>query len=68
MNRTCYSALEPAEEQIKQLIIKSDVGYFDETGIYTEGKRNWCHVASTESLTYYAVNPNRGAKANGWCM
>jgi len=29
-----------------------------------EGKRRWCHVVSTENLTYYAAYSNRGSKAN----
>ena len=27
-------------------------------------QRKWCHVVSTENLTYYAAHSNRGSKAN----
>ena len=63
-NRTCYSILGPVEEDIKQQIIASPVICLDETGMRIEGKRKWCHVVSTENLTYYAANPHRGSEAN----
>ena len=63
-NRTCYNILGPVEEDIKQQIIASPVICLDETGMRIEGKRKWCHVVSTENLTYYAANPHRGSEAN----
>ena len=63
-NRTCYNILGPVEEDIKQKIIASPVICLDETGMRIEGKRKWCHVVSTENLTYYAANPHRGSEAN----
>jgi hypothetical protein len=56
--------LGPVEEAIKQQLIASHVICLDETGMRIEGKRKWCHVVSTENLTYYAANPHRGSKAN----
>ena len=64
INRVCYNVLEPVEEAIKQQLIASSVICLDETGMRIEGKRKWCHVVSTESLTYYAANAHRGSKAN----
>jgi len=52
------------EEKIKQQIIASPVIHFDETGLYTKGKREWLHVASTEKLTYYAAHSKRGHEAS----
>ncbi|PIQ93604.1 MAG: IS66 family transposase, partial [Nitrospirae bacterium CG11_big_fil_rev_8_21_14_0_20_41_14] len=62
-NRTAFEALKPSEEAIKDKIISSPVVHFDETGLYTEGKRWWLHVASTDNLTYYAPHPKRGKEA-----
>ena len=64
MNKRLYSILEPVEESIKQQLIASPVISFDETGMRIKGKREWCHVASTEYLTYYSANPHRGSQAN----
>jgi transposase len=58
-----YSRLEEPEGEIKQQVIDADVVNFDETGMRSEGKTQWLHVASTEKLTYYAVHEKRGEKA-----
>ena len=62
-NRTCSVALKPVEDMIKDKIIASGVVHFDETGLYTEEKRWWLHVAATEDLTYYGCHPKRGKAA-----
>jgi len=62
-NRTCSVALKPVEEMIKDKITASGVVHFDETGLYTEEKRWWLHVASTDNLTYYGCHPKRGKAA-----
>ena len=64
INRACYDILESVEEAIKQQLIASPVICLDETGMRIEGKRKWCHVVSTENLTYYAPHFSRGSKAN----
>lgn len=61
--RNLYESLEATVEDIKQKLIDSLVVHFDETGMRSEGKTKWLHVASTEELTYYQVHDNRGAKA-----
>jgi len=48
---------------IKDRVTASGVVHFDETGLYTEQKRWWLHVVSTEDLTYYGCHPKRGAAA-----
>ena len=58
-----YKKLESAVEGIKGQITNSNVTHFDETGMRSEGKTKWMHVASTESLTYYEVHDKRGEKA-----
>jgi transposase len=62
-NRTCYGALKPVEDMIKDKITASGVVHFDETGLYTEQKRWWLHIASTDNLTYYGCHPKRGKAA-----
>lgn len=58
-----YENLESPVNAIKQKIIDSSVVHFDETGMRSEGKTKWLHVASTDELTYYQVHNNRGEKA-----
>ncbi len=62
-NRVCSVALKPVEDMIKDKVTASAVVHFDETGLYTEQKRWWLHVAATEDLTYYACHPKRGKAA-----
>lgn len=63
VNEDCYEILEPVEERIKQQVIASPVVNFDETGMRINEKREWLHVASTETLTCYATHPKRGKEA-----
>lgn len=58
-----YQTLENPVEAIKQQIIESKVVHFDETGMRSEGKTKWLHVASTETLTYYEMHQKRGTEA-----
>ena len=48
---------------IREKIVESDVGHFDETGFYIAGQRNWLHISSTAQLTYYFPHRSRGHKA-----
>lgn len=59
----CAEELEEVEETIKQGIEKAEVGHFDETGMYVNGKRQWLHVASTKTLTHYGHHEKRGKEA-----
>ena len=59
-NANAYKQLAPAEKAIKEQIIASPVVHFDETGMYVNGIRQWCHTASTSKLTHYGVHVNRG--------
>jgi transposase len=58
-----HESLGAPVSEIKQKVIDSDVAHFDETGMRSEGKTKWMHVASTKTLTYYEVHEKRGEKA-----
>lgn len=62
-NQACYENLAPAEEGIKQALILSDVLHSDETGLRSNGKRQWVHVASTTTHTHYDIHCKRGKEA-----
>ncbi len=55
--------LEEGCELIKAAITRAEVVNFDETGIYVEKHRDWLHSSSTNRLTYYAVDSQRGREA-----
>jgi len=62
-NEICYENLAPSDEVIKQELISSTVLNNDETGLRSNGKRQWVHVASTPTYTYYNIHPKRGKEA-----
>lgn len=62
-NQVCYENLAPAEEGIKQALILSDVLHSDETGLRSNGKRQWVHVASNTTHTHYDIHCKRGKEA-----
>jgi len=63
INLSAASILEEAVEEIKAQLTTSDLVHFDESGLYVEGKRDWLHVASNDSLTYYFHHKSRGIEA-----
>jgi transposase len=61
--RTCAAGVESVVTTIKQAVVNTEVGHFDETGMDVAGQRDWLHVASTARLTYYAPHAKRGQVA-----
>ncbi|MDP2660023.1 MAG: IS66 family transposase, partial [Dehalococcoidia bacterium] len=59
----CHEQLAETEAAIKRGIEGAGVAHFDETGMNVGGKTSWLHVASTASLTFYAVEEKRGREA-----
>jgi len=59
----CAAELSEIEREIKRAITGAAVAHYDETGCYVADHRDWLHVASTASLTHYAVHRQRGAAA-----
>jgi transposase len=68
--RTCFAALAPMEAALAPVeaaltaaLRRAAVAGFDETSVRVNGQREWLHVASTPTVTHYAVHPKRGTKA-----
>ena len=55
--------LEPTQEQIKTLLLQSDLIHADETGVRIKGLLHWVHVAATTTLTHYGWHRRRGQEA-----
>jgi transposase len=55
--------LEPVEEQLKAALRRAPVLHSDETGVRRVGQLAWAHVASTDRLTHYAIQAQRGHEA-----
>jgi len=62
-NTAMVEQTEPSRTATKQQLVAAGVAHFDESGLRVEGKLNWLHVSSIDSLTHYAVHPKRGQEA-----
>ena len=60
--RRAHGLLEGFESHVKRELIRERLIHCDETGARCEGDRQWVHLASTASLTYYSLQPTRGAE------
>ena len=59
----CAKTLENPVKSIKEVIKTAEVGYFDETGMRSQGILKWLHTASTGKLTFLEMNRKRGKQA-----
>lgn len=48
---------------IRQTISTSPVAHFDESGMRTQGKTQWLHVAASPEAVYYTTHAKRGQEA-----
>ena len=63
MLNSFYTKLEPFENKVKDMLLKSDVIHVDETGTRVKDKLHWTHTVSTDLATYYMIHKKRGAEA-----
>ena len=63
----CHTALAASETAMQQALRQAAVLHVDETGLRVDGGRQWLHVASTDRLTYYALQPGRRADLIAAC-
>lgn len=63
-NETIASAVEPVNRLAQQYLIDTaETVHFDESGLRVDQKLSWVHVASTERVTVYHLDPKRGRAA-----
>lgn len=60
-----HEKLKGFEAMVKAGVIRSKVVHFDETGLRVVKSLHWLHVASSETLTHYGVDKQRGREAHG---
>jgi len=68
MVKKCARNIKNTVDTIRQKVIESAVGHFDETGTRVEGSTMWVHNSSTKQYTYLSVHKKRGVEgmeANG---
>ncbi len=60
-NETIATQVEPVNTQAQQHLIETEeTVHFDESGLRVDKKLQWVHVASTERVTCYHLDPKRG--------
>ena len=61
-NAQAASRLQPTQERLKDLLLRSQVLHMDETSLHLRGLVRWVHVHSSTWLTLYQWHPKRGAE------
>ena len=67
MVKRCVDSLNETVSKIKDKMIGSPLGHFDETGTRVDKKLWWVHNASNCGYTYLDINPKRGTAGMGQC-
>ena len=67
MVKRCAGCLTDTAGKIKQKMIDSGLGHFDETGTRVGKKLWWVHNASNCKYTYLDISPKRGYKGMEQC-
>ena len=62
-NQSVREESQPSLNLIKEQLQQADLAHFDESGVRVDGKLQWLHSSSTETLTYYGVHEKRGREA-----
>lgn len=63
-NEAIATAVAPVNRLAQQHLIETtETVHFDESGLRVDSKLNWVHVASTERVTVYHLDPKRGRAA-----
>jgi transposase len=62
-NEAVAAGCEPALGEIHRQLCQADVVHCDESGLRVEGQLHWLHSASTEWLTFFALQGKRGQEA-----
>ena len=62
-NALYYEQLAEEEAFIRDELAHSELVHFDESGVRSEGKLHWLHVACSSMLTYFYVHKERGKAA-----
>jgi len=62
MVSNCADKVARTVNEIKEAIITEPIIHVDETGIRVDKQTVWAHVASTDNLTYIAVEESRGKR------
>lgn len=67
MVNRCASKVTDVVNKIKQKVIDSGLGHFDETGTRVDKKLWWVHNASNCEYTYLDISPKRGFEGMEQC-
>ena len=62
-NALYYEQLAEEESLIRNGLVQAELAHFDESGVRSEGKLHWLHVACSSVLTYFYGHQQRGKAA-----